>query len=649
MSSHVISRGLLLLLLLLALARYLPPYDWAFIGDDYVQFGYIRGLVEAPATFYRAFNPFWSTWYYRPVQNLWLLGNRLLFGLTPFPYYFLQGLWHLLATALFYALARRLQLRRWPALAVTALFALNAHHQDVVGWISSVATPMVTVFAFAALLVYLSSRARPPASPRRWALITLFTLLALLSHETGILLPPILLLLALLRRGRRPVREWMWLALLLLLASVFAAVHLLRPNLTLSVQDTPLSAYLNLSTAIRFLAVVIGRWTLLTKTAWGTALLNRLLASPAAWLLPLALLLLLLWLASQNGAYPARLPSQQPTRSRGKRVAYDVILRPQQPASLSYTYAIPLAWTLLHLGFVYGALWVQAPELLGGRHLYGAWAGMALLIGLAAQGGTVWWQRTLHRRPYNVPAPTSRLALPLLLAFLLAAFLAAHVYYIGEAEESWLAHARDVAAVEEQMKEIVPVLTPSTAVYARTFVLTPAFAPYAAAVWYGQPGLAGGSLDRLREAGALGPDTYLFDYQGGRLRQLLPALHDYPASFLLWPELPAPVVAGPAGAERLALPVRGSGWQTVSVTTTVPSGTGFYAAFSGPAGRRYRVRAAGAGGKDSLLAAGTVPETAAGWQEITCTLPHFWNKETTFVLEADGNGVWAMPRLIREG
>ena len=648
-NTPLVLRALLAGLLLLALALYLPTYAWAFIGDDYVQFGYISELIETPSTFYQAFNPFWSTWYYRPLQNLWLLGNRLLFGLNPFPYYFLQGLWHLLASSLVYALARRLHLARGVALAATALFALNAHHQDVVGWISSVSTPMVTVFSFLAILSYTRNRvpgifgtkdsipSQSNLAGRRFpslALSTLFALLALLSHETGILLPPLLLIIALLRPGERPAAEWLWLGLLLLLALAAGAVHLFRPNLTLAVQETPAAAYLDPAELARFLAVVFGRWTLLTKTAWGTALLNRLLAGPSIWLLPLGALSLLLWLAYKVG----------------RNVAHDGSLRPRTESTGGHiSCLLPPAWMVLHLGFVFGALWVQAPALLGGRHLYGAWAGVALALGMVAQVLLERWKKgrargqrsqgRRGRRRAGVPA--------LILSGLLAAWLIGHVYFAREAEASWLAHAEEVAAVEVQMKAMIPELTPATAVYANTFVLKPAFAPYAVAVWYGKTEVEGGSLNRLREAGAVGPETYLFDYERERLRDVLPGLHDYGATYLLWPAGTAPQIGGPAGAERLTTATAGQGWQTIAVTVTVPAGAGFYTAYYGPSSGRYRIRAL-AGGTDSLLAVGTAEETTAGWQEIALSLPRYWSKETTFLLESQGGGVWAQPRLVQE-
>ena len=183
--------GVMIALLLATLLIYWPPYAGAFVGDDYVQLRYVRDFLERPFSAYQVFNPFWLKWYYRPLQNLWFLANRLVFGLNPFGYYYLQICLHLVAVALVYRVARQTGLGATAALAGAALFAIRDHHADVVAWISSIAIVLAAVFTLLALSSYLSYRRRPA---RHTLLLTaLFFLLALLSHEEGFLLPPLLL------------------------------------------------------------------------------------------------------------------------------------------------------------------------------------------------------------------------------------------------------------------------------------------------------------------------------------------------------------------------------------------------------------------------------------------------------------------------
>jgi hypothetical protein len=89
-------------LILTAALLYFPPYAWAWVGDDYVQLGYVLGFLERPFTAIQLFNPYSLPWYYRPLQNGWFLVNRLVFGLNPAVFYWQMALWHALAVALMY-------------------------------------------------------------------------------------------------------------------------------------------------------------------------------------------------------------------------------------------------------------------------------------------------------------------------------------------------------------------------------------------------------------------------------------------------------------------------------------------------------------------------------------------------------------------
>ena len=49
---------------------------------------------------------------------------------------------------------------------------------------------------------------------------------------------------------------------------------------------------------------------------------------------------------------------------------------------------IGLTWMMVHLTFIYFALWTQKPELFAGRHIYQAGLGLVWAIGVAVD----WWQ-----------------------------------------------------------------------------------------------------------------------------------------------------------------------------------------------------------------------------------------------------------------
>src|SRR5690606_24874348 len=87
-------------IILFAVALYIPPFDSHFVGDDYVQLEEVAPFLDQPLAAYQMFHPFWTTWYYRPVQNLTFLIARLLFELQPFGYYVVLAGWHALTIAL---------------------------------------------------------------------------------------------------------------------------------------------------------------------------------------------------------------------------------------------------------------------------------------------------------------------------------------------------------------------------------------------------------------------------------------------------------------------------------------------------------------------------------------------------------------------
>jgi hypothetical protein len=608
-------------LLWLSLLLYFPPYATEFVGDDFVQVGMVAEWSENPARGIAAFNPGWSGWYYRPLQNLWFLLDRLFFGLNAAGYYGLHVLWHALATALVYATGHRLGLKQPASLVATALFAVHVQHHSVVSWLSSVAILMQATFSLAAFASYLHFRRGRPA--RRWlGLTVLFSVFALFSHEEGALLPPFLLAYHLFSgKSPRQSAERRTLLLLVAVAVVFGAIHFARPNLTLTVQGAGLSPYRDsfLSSSIAgFLATVVGNWTLLTRSGTGTALVNGLLGIPGGTVIFLLLLALLAWAAAR--------------RSQIARAG--------------------LLWAGLHLLFVYVALWVQRPELFAGRHLYAAGAG--LVFALAT----------------HVPRQLSR-GVQSVLALALLLWLGLQARQITADHRAWLAHTQDVARAEAQLREMLPQATATTRIFAHRFVLVPAFAPYAAAVWYGEPEIEGGSLQLFKAAVWLAPSDYFLDFEGGRLTNLMPELQEAERTRLLWqPEVRLgalkegaggdageahvenDIVAGPAHDRRLAtgveLGTRDSATLSYSLPE-IPAGATLAVAFWGEPGLRYT--AVLAPGKRTLLGEGEMIGEV-GWQEMTVTLPEtlqpparlqltVWSQART----APGWGFWAIPRV----
>ncbi|MCA9926689.1 MAG: hypothetical protein KC421_30185, partial [Anaerolineales bacterium] len=252
---------LLIALMLVTVIVLYPPFAHGWVGDDYVQLGYVRELVKRPLTFYRIFNPAWTIWYYRPLQNFWILLLELLFGQQPQLFYSVQIGAHLIAISLVYRISRQLTLPPMIAAGSVALFAIHGHYVDVVTWISAIAIVLAAIFSLAAVSAFLSYLKRP--SRPALILTAIFCLLALLSHEETILLPPFLFLILMIKRLE--MRDWRLnmrkisnlssliskseafnFLLLAVIILIYLILQFTRTNATINLSGTPGSQWLSL-------------------------------------------------------------------------------------------------------------------------------------------------------------------------------------------------------------------------------------------------------------------------------------------------------------------------------------------------------------------------------------------------------------------
>ncbi|HZD09763.1 MAG TPA: hypothetical protein VE553_00325, partial [Candidatus Binatia bacterium] len=593
----------------------------------YLHLGYIAGFLLRPLDAIQVFNPYWTAWYFRPLQNLWFLFCRFLFGLNPFAYYYLQGLWHVLAGMALFTLARRLGLPQWAAVVVLALFMINSHHQDVIAWISSVSILMATAFSLLAIVCYLNYLRR--RKPRSWLLgAALFAVLAMLSHEEGLLLPAILLVVRLAwgRRTRPERLELLAGGAILLLTAALGVIQFVRPNSTIALQgQSPAQwlASLYPQNVASYVVVVLSRWLLLNKSAPGVRLTLAVMQRPA---------LILLIAAGVAGIFSFAI-------WRGNNII-----------------RLSAFWLLLHLGFLYLAVWRQKPEFFAGRHLYASWAIVALALGSVLASRSTSWEAVHWRRT---------------LLALLALALGLNILLIGSDQGAWEKHALEVAAAERQMKMLIPQVTPATRVFARRFVITPSFVPYAAAVWYAEPGISGGTLQRLQGETRITRETYLLDYADGRLFNALPGLQQFSESTILWQSPRATVppssigekaasyqleqIAGPQEDRRLAVQVAPppEGWLSLQYDVGEGTPTHLSTAVLGAEGLTFHIRLLGKDGEEIASVTEAIDDASAGiWQQMLVPLEWQGPRAAKFSLEvrgpADATGYWSVPLLVEE-
>ena len=92
--------------------------------------------------------------FFRPLLTGWFLINKTLFGLNPHWFHVTTVLAHVAATALAYAIARRLLKDSGAALLAAAIFGLHPIQAESTSWISSVNDSLTTILCFTSFLFY---------------------------------------------------------------------------------------------------------------------------------------------------------------------------------------------------------------------------------------------------------------------------------------------------------------------------------------------------------------------------------------------------------------------------------------------------------------------------------------------------------------
>jgi hypothetical protein len=187
------------LILALTFAAYLGTLWFHFVFDDsgqvlqdrYVHsWRYLRILFTKQVWIF--VSPPLPANYYRPIFLFWLLLNHTVFGLNPMGWHLATVLVHLAVTLMVYWLAHRLAHDRWIALTAALIFGLHPTHIESVAWVSGVTDPLLALSLLPSFMFYVNWR---DTQRRRWLLLSLFFYaLALLSKETGVILPILIFL-----------------------------------------------------------------------------------------------------------------------------------------------------------------------------------------------------------------------------------------------------------------------------------------------------------------------------------------------------------------------------------------------------------------------------------------------------------------------
>ena len=643
-------------LLLITLSIYFPPFAWAFVGDDYVQFDYIKAVIGQPWLSFSLLNPYYLPWYYRPLQLVWFWALEAIFHFTPNGYYWIELLFHALAVALVYRVARQLKLSQFTAVLAATLFAIHSHWVDVVSWLSSIAIVLGAVFSLLTMSAWLSYLKRP--STRQLLFTFIFCLLTFLSHEESVLLPPILLLMLLAKRleigdwrlrrehlipNRQSLiakKEFLLFTTLGLVTAAYLYFQFTRPNLTIDITNRGTAewlAYLSWPQITEFMLVTLFRFTFVLK-------ILSLSGHVASLFVAIVLLLLGAWAWWGNR-----------------------------------TVRLGLVWLALHLAFIYWALWTQLPELYAGRHIYQAMIVLVLAIGASLD--TVLAKNFLTQRTQSgsrKKEKSSRALRPLRFTQIVLAVLvtAVSLYHIGNTrntQKEWLDNVTEEAIAQQQLKALFPAISPDDHFFSVRFPIAPQFTRDVVQLWYDTPlERPGGGLDQLRATGQADRSFVVLDYADGQLYNLMPELQAHDETIFLWakplvqewisedgaetavpqPQTTIPIVDAQNGSQlAIKMTPENGRWLSYSTTLTLPENSALQTAVLPQPGLRYRLRLIPAVGSEVILFDSDSGE-AKNWQPLEIPLEVYGETAVTIRFEVlaenaaeDMVGYWGNPRL----
>jgi tetratricopeptide (TPR) repeat protein len=159
------------------------------------------GLIFRTHIFYSKYGaPSLSVVHYRPIYMLWLMLNEQLFGKV-LPWWHLTSLLlHTAVTFLVYELAVKVLKEPWTAALAALLFAFHPIHVESVSYASASTDLLVALFVLVSLLLYFHFREQN-ANPGYLILSVLAGALAMMSKETGAMLPWVLVAYEALREN----------------------------------------------------------------------------------------------------------------------------------------------------------------------------------------------------------------------------------------------------------------------------------------------------------------------------------------------------------------------------------------------------------------------------------------------------------------
>lgn len=172
-------------------------FNW-FVGDDFVHLLWLKQAVHNPELILRNFHSSWldltTTKFYRPLISVFMVSDYLMWGINGAGFHLTNVIFLCIGALSLYAIMRKVcassggQEYGWPVLAAL-LFAVYPLHSEAVAWITGRVDAVVTAFMLLSFYAYI--RWRESKAPLALALTYMSAILALLSKEMAITIPPL--------------------------------------------------------------------------------------------------------------------------------------------------------------------------------------------------------------------------------------------------------------------------------------------------------------------------------------------------------------------------------------------------------------------------------------------------------------------------
>lgn len=218
---------MVLFVIVLGLLNYFSSLQYYFSQDDFIHmYSSHAGNLGQFLIFFNPFAQFTDIFFYRPLgTQVYFFINQTIFGINPLPFHIEALLLHGINGFLFYLIIKNIWQRKDIALLASFFYTISAIHFLSLYYISAFQQIFRTFFMFLAILTFLQYQ---ESGSKKNLFIALFAYVgALLSKETAIILPVLILPIVVLKKNEYSWKFLKTIILKLIPFGVIAIVYLI--------------------------------------------------------------------------------------------------------------------------------------------------------------------------------------------------------------------------------------------------------------------------------------------------------------------------------------------------------------------------------------------------------------------------------------